>query len=167
MANKLSKKKTVVQKVVKKKVEVVADRKAGKIMMAAPTGDHQAAVGRRKTAVARVRLYTKAGDSIVNGQSAQDYFNTIPMAEKIWGEPAQLVGMTGQYMFSAKVTGSGVHAQLEAVRHGISRAFLKVNANYRGLLKEAGMLTRDDRMKETRKIGTGGKARRSKQSPKR
>jgi small subunit ribosomal protein S9 len=167
MANKLSKKKTVVQKVVKKKIEVVADHKVGKIMMAAPTGDHHAAIGRRKTAVARVRVYTKAGDSIVNGLPALEYFNTIPMADKIWGEPAQLVGLTGQYMFSAKVTGSGLHSQLEAVRHGLARAFLKINASHRGLMKEAGMLTRDDRMKETRKIGKGGKARRSKQSPKR
>jgi small subunit ribosomal protein S9 len=73
----------------------------------------------------------------------------------------------GKYAVTVKVNGGGVRGQLGALAHGLARALVKFNPDYRALLKDDGWLTRDDRMKESRKIGTGGKARRKRQSPKR
>lgn len=125
------------------------------------------AVGRRKVATARVRLYAKKGDLTVNGQPITSYFPG-PIAEKKYLEPLQITGTDTKFSFSAKVEGSGKHAQLGAVIHGLSRALAKHNPDdFRIPLKKRGLLTRDPRMKETRKVGTGGKARRKKSSPKR
>jgi small subunit ribosomal protein S9 len=66
-----------------------------------------------------------------------------------------------------KIIGGGINGQLEALTHGLTRALVKLNPEYRELVRESRLLTRDDRMKESRKIGTGGKARRKRQSPKR
>jgi small subunit ribosomal protein S9 len=125
------------------------------------------AVGRRKTATARVRLYPKKGDHVVNGMPAVDYFpGELAQAKLI--QPLKLTSTDAKFHFTVKVEGSGKNAQLDAAVHGISRALSKIDADtYRPELKKAGLLTRDDRMKESRKVGTGGKARRKKQSPKR
>ncbi|OGV90434.1 30S ribosomal protein S9 [Microgenomates group bacterium RIFCSPHIGHO2_01_FULL_45_11] len=125
------------------------------------------AVGRRKTATARVRLYRGAGDNLVNNQPASAYFPGM-VAAKMYEKPLELSQTTGKYYFSAYVEGSGKKGQLTAVVHGVARALARVDTvNYRSILKKAGLLTRDSRMKESRTVGTGGKARRQKQSPKR
>lgn len=168
MARKLSKKNTKVQKVIKKVKPVTAGH--GSSAMQAvnlPKGEYTEAVGRRKVATARVRLYHQAGDFIVNGKAIGQYFNTIVHAPGKYQIPFELTGTKNTFAVSAKVSGSGSSAQLEAVIHGIARALIEYKPEFRGVLKAAGLLTRDDRMKETRKIGMGGKARRSRQSPKR
>jgi small subunit ribosomal protein S9 len=124
-------------------------------------------VGRRKTATARVRIYKDAGDFIVNNKVVGDYFANIVNAPTLYTQPFTLTDTQGKHAVIVKVDGSGVNAQLDATLHGIGRALIKLNPEYRTALKAAGFLSRDDRMKETRKIGTGGKARRAKQSPKR
>lgn len=172
MARKLIKKTKVIQKVIKKVKPVVAKSSAaqgeGKTMVALPTGKYTEGVGRRKVATARVRIYqdTKA-DFIVNGMAAGQYFDGILNAQTHYNKPLQIVGLQGKLTISAKVSGSGSNSQLGAVMHGLARALVKQDPEVRGLLKAAGLLTRDDRMKETRKIGMGGKARRKRQSPKR
>jgi small subunit ribosomal protein S9 len=129
--------------------------------------DYTYAVGRRKTATARVRVYAKKGDLTINGVPAGQYF---PLAtdRTAYLEPFKITNTTGKFSFSAKVEGSGKAGQLGAVVHGLSRALAKIDEEtYRPELKKHGLLTRDQRMKERRKAGTGGKARRRKQSPKR
>ena len=125
------------------------------------------ALGRRKTATARVRLFLKKGDLLVNQKAAGEYFPGA-LATSKYLEPLKLTGTDGKFSFSAKVHGSGKSAQLDAVAHGIARALALHDAEaYRPILKQHGLLTRDSRMKESRSVGTGGKARRKKQSPKR
>jgi small subunit ribosomal protein S9 len=129
--------------------------------------DYIYAVGRRKTATARVRLYQKKGDLLVNGMAVGKYFPGEVSVEK-YLLPLKLTGTFEKFSFSAQVEGGGKAAQLDAVVHGLSRAFSKLDREvYHISLKHAGLLTRDSRMKQSRMVGTGGKARRKKQSPKR
>jgi len=171
MARKLTKKTNKVQKVIKKvklsrSSSVAKDKKETSISL--PTSKYVEAVGRRKVATARVRIYEDAkAEFIVNGMAAGQYFSTILNAPTLYNKPLTIVDLLGTLTISAKVKGSGLSSQLDAVVHGLSRALVKKDPELRGLLKEAGLLTRDDRMKETRKIGMGGKARRKRQSPKR
>ncbi len=132
-----------------------------------PEGDYTEGVGRRKVATVRVRIYKSAGDFIVNDTLVSDYFQDIPQAEKIYLKPFKLTKTEGDFSVTALIKGSGKSAQLEALVHGLSRALEKFNPELRPFLKEGGVLTRDPRMKETRKPGKGGKARRKRQSPKR
>lgn len=125
------------------------------------------AVGRRKSASARVRLYKGKGESTVNGESADKYFDS-PVFKMVWNKAFKQIDVSEAYYASVRVVGGGKKGQLDAVVHGISRALAKVEkSKFRPLLKKAGLLTRDSRIRERRKIGTGGKARREKQSPKR
>lgn len=173
MARKLIKKTKNIQKVIKKTKPVqtaTSSVRAGeaKATVALPTGKYIEAVGRRKVATARVRIYEDAkAEFIVNGLAAGQYFATLLDAQAHYNRPLTVVGLQGKLTISAKVVGSGSRSQLGAVIHGLSRALVKKNPELRELLKAEGLLTRDDRMKETRKIGTGGKARRKRQSPKR
>lgn len=170
MALKLKKPKTPPQKVVKKAVKPVSTSKAHKVagQVVMPTGEYVEGVGRRKVATSRVRIYPKTkGEFSVNGLVVGQYFSGVHGAIKRYQRPLDLTGTQGQFAISATVNGSGRSSQLDAVVHGLSRALVKLNPEYRTLLKPAGLLSRDDRMKETRKIGMGGKARRSRQSPKR
>ena len=129
--------------------------------------DYTYAVGRRKTATARVRLFSKKGDLIVNEMPAGKYFSS-ENDQQAYLKPLKLTGTLGKFSFSVKVEGSGKAGQLGAVVHGVSRALAKLNEEeYRPVLKKHGLLTRDSRKKERTKVGTGGKSRRSKQSPKR
>jgi len=139
------------------------------------TKQYTYALGRRKTATARVRLYKGASvpgvdgkhQLVVNGKSAEEYFPG-EMAKGIYRRPFILTETLQNYSASVKVQGSGKSGQLDAVVHGIARAIASLDVEkYRPVLKEAGLLTRDPRAKERRKAGKGGKARRSKQSPKR
>ena len=125
------------------------------------------AVGRRKSASARVRLYKGKGETLVNGENIENYFNN-PVFKTIWDKAFKQADVGDSYYASVRVLGGGKKGQLDAVIHGISKALAKVEkSKYRSTLKKAGLLTRDARVKERRKVGTGGKARRKKQSPKR
>ena len=128
--------------------------------------DYVAAIGRRKEATAKIRVYRKSGDMLVNGVAIGKYFPAETMSKK-YLRPLNLTNTNGKLSFSIKVAGSGKMAQLVACTHALSRALIKIDLTYRGVLKKAGLLMRDPRMKESRKVGTGGKARRTKQSPKR
>jgi len=142
-------------------------RKEKSVSLNYPQGEYIEGVGRRKVATARVRIYKEDADFVVNDILAKDYFADVPMAAKRLAEPFELTKTKDQFAVTVKVSGSGKTAQLEAVIHGLSRALEKYQPELRPFLKEAGLLTRDSRMKETRKPGRGGKARRKRQSPKR
>lgn len=172
MAIKMSKKKSKPKKINKKVIvtrkTTKAKQSAGKnAVLAYPSGEYTQAVGRRKVSTARVRLYEGKGDFIVNDQLVGDYFAGVINAPQIYNQPFVLTQTQGKFAVTVRINGSGINAQIEALRHGISRALVSYNPEFKAVLKQAGLLTRDDRMKETRKIGMGGKARRKRQSPKR
>jgi small subunit ribosomal protein S9 len=129
--------------------------------------DYIYAAGRRKSSSARVRLYRGKGVSTVNGKPIDKYFPGVMMKDK-WAKPFKVLDVTDKYYVSAKVAGGGVQGQLDATVLGIAKAFAKVDVDkFRIPLKKARLLTRDARIRERRKVGMGGKARRKKQSPKR
>ncbi|MEK7173809.1 MAG: 30S ribosomal protein S9 [Patescibacteria group bacterium] len=124
------------------------------------------AVGRRKTAVARVRLYTKGISGImVNSKDHHDYFPGEAMPRTVL-EALAAVHMDGKLGVTAQVSGGGIHAQSTAVQLGIARALLQFNKDYRGRLRDKNLLTRDAREKERRKFGLK-KARKAPQWAKR
>ena len=110
------------------------------------------AVGRRKSAVARVRLVPGEGKILVNKRDIDDYFGleTLKMTIR---QPLNLVNVGGNFDVLVNVRGGGLSGQAGAIRHGISRALCKVNPELREALKKAGFLTRDPRMKERKKYG--------------
>lgn len=110
------------------------------------------AIGRRKTARARVRLFTKTGDFTVNQKQYTDYFPTLALRQTA-EEALQKMKLLGRFKVSAVVQGGGVRAQSEALRHGLARCLTKFNADFRKRLKRAGFLRRDARMKERKKPG--------------
>jgi small subunit ribosomal protein S9 len=125
------------------------------------------AVGRRKSASARVRLFRGKGENTVNGKLISEYFPGQVMKDK-WAKPFKVVEVMDKFYVSVKVVGGGLNGQLDAVVNGIAKALAKAKVDkFRLPLKKAGLLTRDSRVRERRKAGTGGKARRKKQSPKR
>lgn len=134
--------------------------------MKKPKTDYFVAHGRRKEAVARVRLFKGKGQMIVNEKPIEKYFPG-EVAKIKWQKPFVLTKSEGTYFATIKVEGSGKNGQLEAVVHGISRALISVNPDFRPILKKAHLLTRDPRVKERRKYGLAQKARKGKQSPKR
>ena len=124
------------------------------------------AVGKRKTAIAQVRVYKKGeGKFIVNKDDVNKYFPTAELQERA-KSPLELVGQVDKLDVTVKVLGGGPIGQAEAVRHGISRALLLLNPNFRKPLKKAGYLTRDARKKERKKPGLK-KARKAPQWKKR
>ena len=122
------------------------------------------AVGRRKSAVARVRLVAGDGKIVINGRDIDNYFGyeTLKMTVR---QPLELTKVSG-YDVMVNVNGGGFTGQAGAIRHGISRALCKANPDLRGDLKQAGFLTRDPRMKERKKYGLKA-ARRAPQFSKR
>jgi len=121
--------------------------------------------GRRKSSVARVRIVKGNGKVTINGRDIDDYFG-LETLKAIVRQPLVLTSNDGKFDVIAKVAGGGVTGQAGALRHGIARALLNVDANYRGDLKKAGFLTRDPRMKERKKYGLKA-ARRAPQFSKR
>ncbi len=109
--------------------------------------------GRRKTAVARVRLFSGNGDIVVNGRSIGEHFGARELFAREIHRPLELTGNGTAFNVLVKVRGGGVSGQAIAVRHGIARALLDLNAELRPVLKKAGLLTRDPRMKERKKPG--------------
>lgn len=137
------------------------------------------AVGRRREAVARVRLYgdiktgvvwgdniIKKGEIYVNNKPIDNYFSSETQ-QIIYKEPLKVTNALNRYAITIKVAGGGNSGQLDAVVHGIARALDKADPTYRPILKKKGFLTRDARIRQRRKAGMGGKARRKRQSPKR
>ncbi len=122
--------------------------------------------GRRKSSVARVRVYENGTGSItVNGRDINDYFG-LDTLKLIVNQPLLATDMVGKVDIVVTVAGGGVSGQAGAIRHGISRALLLVNPEFRPTLKAAGFLTRDPRMKERKKYGLKA-ARRAPQFSKR
>lgn len=129
--------------------------------------DYISAVGRRKEAVARVRLFSGKGNSIVNNKPVDEYFPGN-IASELLATPFKVAKSEGVYWYSAKVEGGGKNAQIVAVILGIARALVQANKEiFQTPLKKHGLLTRDPRMRERRKVDTGGKARRQKKHPRR
>ena len=121
--------------------------------------------GRRKHSVARVRVYPGSGNITINGRNIDEYFG-LETLKLIVRQPLNLTDTSDKFDIICTVTGGGVTGQAGAIRHGISRALLQADADYRPVLKKAGYLTRDPRMKERKKYGLK-KARRASQFSKR
>ncbi len=121
--------------------------------------------GRRKKSVARVRLFPGTGNVTINGRDIDEYFG-LETLKTIVRQPLDVTGQLGKMDVVCKVAGGGVTGQAGAIRHGIARALLIVDEEYRGTLKKAGFLTRDPRMKERKKYGLKA-ARRAPQFSKR
>ena len=123
------------------------------------------ATGKRKTSIARVRLFPGDGKIIVNAKEVDAYF-ARPTLKMIVSQPLEVTGTTGKFDIYANVVGGGTSSQAGAVRHGVARALVSMNPDLRKPLKSDGLLTRDDRIKERRKVGFR-KARRRPQYSKR
>lgn len=123
-------------------------------------------VGRRKEAVARVRISPGVGQITINGKPISEYFRG-PIFQKQYSKALEITKTTGKYSITVKVEGGGQISQLGAVIHGLARALTKADPTLRVILKREGLLTRDARVKERRKYGHAQKARAKKQSPKR
>src|ERR1035437_4662745 len=139
--------------------------------------NYKFSVGKRKEAVARLRLYTKSlpevtgeevkkGDMFVNGKRIENYF-IGSTAKATYEEPFRITNTLEKYTLTVKVEGGGPKGQMEAFIHAVSRALSSMDEKSKQILKKKGFLTRDARVRERRKVGMGGKARRKRQSPKR
>jgi small subunit ribosomal protein S9 len=117
------------------------------------------ATGRRKTAVARIRLTPGSGKIDINGQSFEDYFPSAPLQNTVL-QPLQAAKLVNNYDVSINASGGGTTGQAGAARLAISRALLQVDENLRGTLKAEGLLRRDPRMKERKKSGQPGARKR-------
>ena len=124
------------------------------------------AIGRRKTAVASVKLLPGAGKIVVNDKPLDTYFAGLIRFQRSVLAPLEAVKVSAQYDISASVAGGGVMAQAEALRHGIARALASIDGGFKAIMKKEGYLTRDDRMVERKKPGKA-KARKSFQWTKR
>ena len=123
------------------------------------TAQQHLGTGRRKTAVARVRLVPGAGKFRINGRDFEKYFplEAQRMAAKL---PLEVTGNVGKFDVTVTVTGGGPNGQAGAIRHGLARALLTVDAAFRPVLKAEGLLTRDPRMRERKKYGQPGARKR-------
>jgi small subunit ribosomal protein S9 len=117
------------------------------------------ATGRRKNAVARIRLFPGSGKIDINGRSFEDYFPTAPLQNAVL-QPLQTAKLVNAYDLSINASGGGISGQAGAVRLAISRALIQVDANLRAPLKADGLLRRDPRMKERKKSGQPGARKR-------
>lgn len=117
------------------------------------------AIGRRKSAVARVYLSEGKGNITVNKKSLEEYF-TLPTLQYIVKQPLELLGVTGQYDIKVNLCGGGFNGQAEALRLGIARALVEVNAEDKSKLRAAGFMTRDPREVERKKPGRPGARKR-------
>jgi small subunit ribosomal protein S9 len=113
---------------------------------------YNSGTGRRKTAVARVRLLAGEGEIVINGRSLAEHFGAA-VDEADLRMPFRVTNTDGRYNAMIKVEGGGVTGQAGAVRHGIARALLELDPEHRLSLRQAGLLTRDPRMKERKKYG--------------
>jgi len=123
-------------------------------------------LGRRKTSIARVRIFKGKAELVINNQPASKYWDK-PGFSANYLLPFKLTKTEGKYTASAKIVGGGINGQIGAFVHGVARALVALDEKNKPVLKKAGLMTRDPRMKETRKPGRRGKARFKPQSPKR
>jgi len=148
-------------KIAKKTVKKTVKKAAKKTVL-----KYYQAIGRRKTSVARIRLFTQGDKTItINGKPYREYFPDLNL-QQIVSIALDRMKASDKFMVSAIVRGGGIHAQAEAVRHGISRALVKFNPDFHKRLRRAGYLTRDPRMRERKKFGLK-RARRAPQWSKR
>ena len=137
------------------------------------------AIGRRRGAIARVRIYTKIpsglklgeilvkkGDIAVNDRNVTDYFRG-EVAKAKYELPLKLTDSLGKFSVTVRAQGGGLAGQLDATVLGIARALSSIDEKFRPILKKRGLLTRDARVRQRRNVGMGGKSRRKKQPPKR
>ena len=111
------------------------------------------ATGRRKCAIAVVKLVKGKGRIFINGKTLPNYIGNRPAIELMMFRPLVLTDNQEKYDIKVKAVGGGIVAQAGAIRHGISRALLKLNEEYRNVLRSEGLLTRDPRVKERKKYG--------------
>ena len=117
-------------------------------------GEYYYGMGRRKTAVARVRLFPNGdGSIVVNGKSARQYFGQRESVTATVIAPLRLLELEDAYTMTVRVVGGGTSGQAGAIRHGVARALLRANPEWKQALRKAGFLTRDPRMKERKKPG--------------
>ncbi len=136
------------------------------VVSAEPQQQYFYGTGKRKSAIAKVRLYPDDGTAIiVNGKPMEEYFNWLPWQSKV-KEPFVVSETVGRFRVMAQVSGGGVNAQAEAIRHGITRALVIFDSELKGNLRRAGFITRDSRVKESKKYGLK-RARRAPQYTKR
>lgn len=156
-----TKKTKTVKKTVKKAVKKAVKKVEKKTVI-----KYYQATGRRKTSVARIRLFTQGDKTImINGKSYKEYFPDLNL-QQIVSIALDRMKTSDKFMVSVIVRGGGIHSQAEAVRHGISRALVKFNPDFHKRLRRAGYLTRDPRMRERKKFGLK-RARRAPQWSKR
>jgi small subunit ribosomal protein S9 len=113
------------------------------------------ATGKRKTAIARTWLKPGKGEIIINNRPVNDYFK-IPSAKNIMMQPLVLTNTLGSYDIKVRVLGGGISGQAGAIRHGITKALISVDPDLRQILKKAGFVKRDPRVKERKKYGQKG-----------
>jgi small subunit ribosomal protein S9 len=136
------------------------------VVSAEPQQQYFYGTGKRKSAIAKVRLYPDDGTAIiVNGKPMEEYFNWLPWQSTV-KEPFVVSETVGRFRVMAQVSGGGVNAQAEAIRHGITRALVVFDSELKGNLRRAGFITRDARVKESKKYGLK-RARRAPQYTKR
>lgn len=165
-AKKVTTKKTIPKKKGLKKVKEAKPVEKIKVEIKPKPERYFEAVGRRKTALARVRLFTKDERVfLVNGKPLENYFPTSELRE-IAKAALEKMKCLDKFGVSAIAKGGGLHAQAEALRHAIARALVLFNPDFRKRLKQAGFLTRDPRMRERKKFGLK-RARRAPQWQKR
>ena len=124
-----------------------------------PKAPQHIGTGRRKTAVARVRLAAGTGKLLVNGRPFENYF-PVESLRVVASQPLKATGTADKFDAQITVTGGGPNGQAGAVRHGLARALLTVDASLRPILKAEGLLTRDSRMRERKKYGQPGARKR-------
>ena len=162
----MPRKKTIAKKIEEKETIATPEESQGEIKAAKEKSDkYYQGLGRRKTAIARVRLYTKKKEILVNDKDYKIYFPLLRW-QKMLEAPFEKMKCPGKFGASIKVSGGGPNAQAEAVRLGISRALVEFNPDFKKRLRRAGFLTRDSRMVERKKYGLK-KARRAPQWSKR
>ena len=116
--------------------------------------DYYYGMGRRKTAVARVRLFPSGDGSItINGKDVQNYFGQRDALLAAVAAPLRVLDLSSTYTLTVRVVGGGTSGQAGAIRHGLSRALVRLNPDFKQALRRAGYLTRDPRMKERKKPG--------------
>jgi len=110
------------------------------------------ATGKRKRAIARVRLTPGEGKFEINRRALDEYFGN-DISKMVIKQPIELTETSGKYDIYVNVKGGGISSQAGAIRHGITKALLDVDSDFRGILKKAGLITRDSRIKERKKYG--------------
>lgn len=154
-------------KLTKKTSKPVKPVKAAKVTSTSKITNFTRGLGRRKTSVARVRLYVGKQEILINDKPVSVYWRD-EVLKSLYQKPFIVTDTLNKYTVSAHIVGGGQKSQIGAFVHGVARAFdLLDREKYHVILKKADLLSRDPRMRETRKVGRGGKSRFRKQSPKR